>query len=139
MSLNPDRNLYSVAPVGNVIVIGRNMALRGGLTRENAINLIAWLAIATNAKPEEISAEIRSASTSIPKAEPKAAVARPPAAALHVANPAEVASRKAEPFIESVDNEEVAAIAEAVKKAGESLNGAETPVIDGDQLTKAWS
>jgi hypothetical protein len=56
--LNPDDNLYSVAPIGQVIVIGRQMALKGGIMRENAINLLTWLILSTNATPDEIRAAI---------------------------------------------------------------------------------
>lgn len=59
--LNPDNNLYSVAPVGNVIVIGRQAALKGGITRDSALNLLTWLILSTNAKPEEIAAGIAAA------------------------------------------------------------------------------
>jgi hypothetical protein len=59
--LNPDNNLYSVAPVGNVIVIGRQASLKGGLTRDSALNLLTWLILSTNAKPEEIAAGIAAA------------------------------------------------------------------------------
>jgi len=86
MPLQPDRNLYSVAPVGGNIIIGRHIALKGGISREGAINLIAWLCIGTNAKPEDIAAEIRRASEPIP-ASPSPAMtaaaanaAKPPAA-----------------------------------------------------------
>jgi hypothetical protein len=56
MPLNPDKNLYSVAPIGNVIVIGRQISLRGGLVRDQALNLLSCLIIATNASPDEIGA-----------------------------------------------------------------------------------
>jgi hypothetical protein len=61
MTLNPLWNRFSVAPVGLLTVVGHRRALQGGLTRENAINLIAWLTIACQATPEEIANEIRDA------------------------------------------------------------------------------
>jgi len=63
MPLNPDMNLFSVAPIGHIIMIGRANALKGGLSREYAINLLTWLTIATGANPEEICEEIAKACT----------------------------------------------------------------------------
>jgi len=137
--LNPDRNLYSVAPVGQVVIIGRNNALKGGLSRENALNLIGWLILATNAKPEDITRVLLDASKPVgaqaPKVEaPKVSV--PPVAA----------------FIGEIDPEEQAAI-DAVKQppaapavvplkpavaAVAAAVPATTPV-DEAALTAAWA
>jgi hypothetical protein len=61
--LNPDKNLFSVAPVGQIVIIGRQAALKGGMTRDNAMNLLTWLILSCNATPEEIGARIKDAST----------------------------------------------------------------------------
>lgn len=60
-NLNPDKNLYSVAPVDSFVIVGRIAALKGRIERPKAINLLAWLMIATNATTEEIRAELRAA------------------------------------------------------------------------------
>jgi hypothetical protein len=67
MALNPNWNQYNVAPIGDIIVVGHARALKGGITREAAINLIAWLSIAANAGPEEIADEIDKAHTETPE------------------------------------------------------------------------
>jgi hypothetical protein len=56
--VNPSHNIFNVAPVGNVVVIGVKRALGGGIARDRAINLLAWLIIATKATPDEVAAEI---------------------------------------------------------------------------------
>lgn len=61
--LNPTWNHFNVAPVGPIIMVGHRRALQGGITRESALNLIAWLAIAAEATPEEIQDEISKAYT----------------------------------------------------------------------------
>lgn len=112
--LNPDHNLFSVAPVGSIVVIGRQMTLRGGLTRERAINLITWLSIATNATREEIAAEMKLAGAG---GGTISFIVAPTA-------PAPTVQRVAE-FVGTVDAEEATAIADGVKRAGEMLeNGA---------------
>lgn len=67
MALNPNWNQYNVAPIGDIIVVGHARALKGGITREAAINLIAWLSIAANADPDEIADEIDKAHTETPE------------------------------------------------------------------------
>lgn len=150
MALNPDRNLYSVAPVGNAIVIGRVMALKGGLDRERVVNLIAWLTIATGAKPGEIAAEIAKAQTAVPQAKPVAIAEmpmvmsgparlpefKPKEGAAHLAIPSEIAG-KVTPFIGRIDPEEKAAIDAAVQEVGERLR--ETEPIDADKLADFWA
>lgn len=149
MALNPDRNIYSVAPVGSAIVIGRVMALKGGLDRERVVNLIAWLTIATGAKPSEIAAEIAKAQTEVPKPLSVAMMEAPkvmsgPArlpefqpkqGAPHIPMPSEVAG-KVTPFIGKIDPEEQAAINAAVQEVGERLR--ETEPINPDKLAEAW-
>lgn len=61
MTLNPNHNLFSVAPVGHIIVIGRAGSLKGGLERDRAMNLLGWLVIATGATPSEIRDVIKAA------------------------------------------------------------------------------
>jgi hypothetical protein len=69
--LNPNKNLFSVAPVGGVTIIGHSGGLKMGLTRDRALNLIAWLTIATNATPEEVKAEMDDArSDALPACRP---------------------------------------------------------------------
>lgn len=102
--LNPDNNLYSVAPVGNVIVIGRQAALKGGITRESALNLLTWLILSTNAKPEEIAAGIAAA------IKPTTAVKPTAPAVPKIQVP--VAGQNVAAFIGEVDPEEQAALDE---------------------------
>lgn len=139
MALNPDRNHYSVAPVGGNIIIGRVALLKGGLSRENALNLIGWLVLATNAKPDDIARVLAEASTPIGKAVPPAVeppkVLVPPVAA----------------FIGSIDAEEQAAINEAAQAvnapqpqvppavgAGAKTTVPKTIIVDPEGLTEAW-
>ena len=55
-------------------MIGRHGPLRGGLSRENAINLLTWLVIATKATDEEIAAELKEALKMPPVAPQRAPV-----------------------------------------------------------------
>lgn len=71
MALNPVWNQFNVAPVGPIIMVGHKRALSGGITRESALNLIAWLSIACEATPEEIAAEIAKAHTPTPAMVPQ--------------------------------------------------------------------
>lgn len=64
--LNPDKNLYSVAPVGAITIIGHSAGLKMGLTRDRALNLIAWLTIATGATQAEIQGEMDDARSGAP-------------------------------------------------------------------------
>jgi hypothetical protein len=105
--LNPDKNLYSVAPVGHIVIIGRSLSLRGGMSREQAINLLTWLIISTSATPEEIKAGLDDAMTGTVRPGQRNAVNVPKAVA-RVA--AEVA-----PFVGTLDPDEVAAIDAAVQ------------------------
>lgn len=68
MALNPHWNRYNVAPVNGIIIIGHRRAMHSGLTRENAINLLAWLTIATEATAEEIAREMEQAMQDTPAA-----------------------------------------------------------------------
>lgn len=102
--LNPDNNLYSVAPVGNVVIIGRQVALKGGITRDNAINLLTWLILSTNATPEEISSAISAALK--PTAQIKPTVTVLPKVQVPLAG------QNVAAFIGTVDAEEQAALDE---------------------------
>lgn len=121
--LNPDDNLYSVAPVGNIVVIGRQVALKGGITRENAINLLTWLILSTNATPDEIR-------TAIVKAN------RPTARFAPSAPPVAVVPRQAVPFagqnvaafMGEIDAEEQAALNEV--QAACEVAATLTPVVE---------
>lgn len=115
MPLNPDNNLYSVAPVGHVIVIGRQAALKGGITRDSAVNLLAWLILSTNAKPDEIGAAIAKAF------KPTAPAAAPPAAIVSrfqvpatvaPSPPLPVAGQNVAAFMGEIDSEEQQALDE---------------------------
>lgn len=133
---NPDKNLYSVAPVGQVVIIGRSMVLRGGMTRAQALNLATWLVIAAEATPDQLVASIRDCMVASPARGPGHAVmplpARtapqppPPRATPAEAQPVapEVAGQVT-PFIGEIDAEEKAAIEAAVK----SSEGAKAPAI----------
>lgn len=131
MPLNPDNNLYSVAPVGHVIVIGRQAALKGGITRDSAVNLLAWLILSTNAKPDEIGAAIAKAF------KPTAPAAAPPAPIVsRFQNPGIVAQSPPLPnagqnvaaFIGEVDPEEQQALDEvAAACAAAEANPAAMP------------
>lgn len=163
MPLNPDRNLYSVGDIGPNIVIARSIALRGGLTRENCLNLTAWLIIAGRFTPEELRAEIAKASQPIPKAPqlsptlakaPSAlpgpaipppgpqAPAAPPAPAVAPPIAPEVLAQVA-PTMGELDPEEAAAVAAAAEALTASgpvqvphVNGAARP--SAEDAAKAW-
>lgn len=113
--LNPDKNLYSVAPVGGNIIIGRHIALRGGLSREQALNLLTWLIISTNSSPTEIASLLKDANTanSVARA---GGVPRPP-------QMGHVDVDNVKQFIGTIDPEEQAAIDAAIEEAGKTLPG----------------
>lgn len=156
--LNPDKNLFSVAPVGQIVIIGRSVALRGGLSREYALNLATWLLIAANAKPEEIKASIADAMTptkvnltgrrvvGLPTARTVPQPPPPKAPAVPAEVPAEVAGQVT-PFIGEIDAEE----GEAIQAATTPQTGPKAPtaqaatsggpkiaVVDTDSLASAW-
>lgn len=138
--LDPNHNLFSVAPVGNSVVIGRHSALKAGLERDRVLNLIGWLVIASGAKPEEIHAVIAVANAAKEVQGPKQGeetkdVVAPRSAASVVAGEA------ARPFIGDVDPQEKAAIDAAVAKAKNDLEtmGAGTTAINIDELANAWN
>lgn len=149
---NPDKNLFSVAPVGQIVIIGRAVSLRGGLTREYALNLATWLLISAKVSPAELKASIQDAMTgnamtgttrrvmpaqprTVPQPPPPPA---PPAKASDV--PAEVAGQVA-PFIGTLDEEEAGAIVEAIKPAAPTvttLKDPKIPVVDPNDVAEAW-
>ena len=154
---NPDKNLFSVAPVGQIVIIGRSMVLRGGLSREHAMNLATWLLIASNATPEEVQAGIQDAMTpnavnltgrrvvGLPTAR---TVKQPPQpqAPKPVAVAPEVAGQFT-PFIGEIDPEEAEGIQAATTpqtgpKAPAVASGApvvpKVAVVDPDKLANAW-
>lgn len=110
-NLNPDKNLYSVAPVDSFVIIGRIAALKGRIERPKALNLLAWLMIATNATTEEIRAELKDAKTPCLRAP---AVESVPAPSNVVAIPQSV-QEAVKPFIGDLDSEEVEALQSAQK------------------------
>lgn len=150
---NPDKNLFSVAPVGQIIIIGRSTSLRGGLSREYALNLATWLLISAGATPEEVRAGIQDAMTGKPADVGKSHKAlvgaqrtipqAPPPKAL-AAEPAEVSPMVAgqvAPFIGDVDKEEAEGIKAALPEmptvpvvAGQL----KIPVINPDDVASAW-
>lgn len=113
-TLNPDKNLFSVAPVGTVVIIGRSGTLKAGLTRENALNLIAWLILSTDAKPVEIAAMLRDACTPTPPVVGKTQSLPPPAVEKQLSPPVQVppAGTVVKEFIGDIDDEEAAALAQ---------------------------
>lgn len=129
--LNPDKNLFSVAPIGPIIIIGRHGALKGGITREYALNLLTWLVISTDATPEEIKASVQDAMTPGPlqlgrktMPLPQRTLPSPPPPPASKAPPQVVAPEVAgqvAPFIGSLDPEETQAILDAVPSSGGSL------------------
>lgn len=147
---NPDKNLFSVAPVGGIIIVGHSMALRGGLTRERALNLATWLLIATNATPKDIKEGIAEAMTPTGTAKPVGGRAPVPkeildkiaaklgkkledaATAEGAPNPLE---SQVAPFIGSVDAEEAASIADAVPSVSATPT---TQAVIPDDVAKAW-
>jgi hypothetical protein len=110
-NLNPDKNLYSVAPVGPTVIIGRISAVKGGIERKRAINLLAWLMIATNATGEEIRAELKDAKTATGQA-PAAGTLEPTANLVSIPQSTQEAVR---PFIGDIDGEESEALQVAQK------------------------
>lgn len=155
---NPDKNLFSVAPVGQIVIIGRSTSLRGGLTREYALNLATWLLIAANATPEEVKAGIQDAMTpnalnltgrrvvGLPTARtvPQPPPPQAPKQAAEV--PPEVAGQVT-PFIGQIDPEEADGIAAALPpqtgpKAPPASPGAPAVptvrTVDPNALASAW-
>jgi len=108
-NLNPDKNLYSVAPVGPTVIIGRIAAIKGGIERSRAINLLAWLMIATKATSAEIRAEIQAATL------PDVPTAEPVAAPSNVVGISSAVQDEVRPFIGSIDPEEQEALEAAQK------------------------
>jgi hypothetical protein len=126
--LNPDKNLFSVAPVGSIVIIGRSMGLRGGLTREHALNLATWLLISANATPAEVKASIADAMTGTPNllrnlktVTNGRTVPQPPPPKAPPALASEVApevSGQVTPFIGTIDAEEAEGIQAALVQPG---------------------
>jgi hypothetical protein len=154
--LNPDKNLFSVAPVGSIVIIGRSMVLRGGLTREHALNLATWLIIAANATPEEVKASIADSMTGTPnllrqhKTVTNArTVPQPPPPRAPVAQASEVApevSGQVTPFMGEIDPEEAEGIQAALQSARPAKAPAQAPApslppirtVDPVALGRAW-
>lgn len=146
--LNPDKNLYSVAPVGNAIIIGRQIALKGGITRDSALNLIAWLVIATNAKPEEIARGIQDANE--PTIRGVSAISVAPVLSVAVPTDAQTTIVPTAPAVSGVEvppvvAEFMGAVSEEEKKAlSAALDSRQfeaamkVPVIDENVVAKAW-
>lgn len=137
MPLIPERNYYSVAPLGNgVVMIGRQMALRGGIERGNAVNLIAWLIIATGATPEEVGREIKRASMDIGAKEESVTKVAPVVVPPPVVT--EEVKAAVQPFVGTVDNEEEMAITMAIEKARRDLGEGAAKAVDVEELGKKW-
>lgn len=142
-TLNPDKNLYSVAPVGTTIIIGRIGVLKVGLNREGAINLLTWLILSTNAKPEEIAASIKDACTPNQITTTGKPLNPPPAAALPAVPSTgrpqsppvatETGGNSVRAFIGDIDEEE----AEAIKNARPSVP--KTAELDSEGTVAAWT
>lgn len=148
---NPDKNLYSVAPVGQIVIIGRSMVLRGGMTREQALNLATWLIIAADATPDQVAASIAGSMVgSAPKGPGKAVMPLQPRTAPQPAppraNPLEAqavapeVSGQVTPFIGTIDAEEAEAIDAAVVQVQSQGQkpGPKIPVIDAEEFGQKW-
>lgn len=145
---NPDKNLFSVAPIGQIVIIGRAITLRGGMTREHALNLATWLIIASDSTPDQIAASIADAMVPTPskgQGHPTMPMpgrtvpqAPPPRAVLNTASPVapEVAGQVT-PFIGTLDGEETEAIVSAVQSQGQKP-GPKVPVIDAEEFGAKW-
>lgn len=147
MDLNPDKNLFSVAPVGPIIVIGRHTALKGGITREYAVNLAACLIIAAKSNPNEIGKAIDDVMTG------SASIVGIPQSVANV--PASIV-KQVTPYIGTVDAEEAASLVELARKQGPVMHQEEQtgrPVmrpsvppppkevvepIDLDRIARSW-
>ena len=121
--LNPDDNLYSVAPVGNIVVVGRNVALKGGITRDNAINLLTWLILSTNATPDEIRTAIVKANRPTARFAPSV-----PPVAVVPRQAVPLAGQSVAAFMGEIDAEEQAALDEV--KAACEVAATVTPVVE---------
>jgi len=121
--LNPDDNLYSVAPVGNIVVVGRNVALKGGITRDNAINLLTWLILSTNATPDEIRTAIVKANRPTARFAPSA-----PPIAVVPRQAVPLAGQSVAAFMGEIDAEEQAALDEV--KAACEVAATVTPAVE---------
>jgi hypothetical protein len=147
--LNPDKNLFSVAPVGGIIIVGHSMALRGGLTRERALNLATWLLIATNATPKDIKEGIAEAMTPtgptkvVPggRAPVSQEILDKIAAKLgkKLNETAAEVENQVTPFIGTVDAEEATSLANAVPSAVPvNAPTPTTQAVSPDSVTSAW-
>lgn len=147
---NPDKNLYSVAPVGQIVIIGRSMVLRGGMTREQALNLATWLIIAADATPDQVAAGIADCMVdTLRKGAGKTVMPLPartaPQPAPPLAKPQEAqavapeVSGQVTPFIGDLDAEEKEAVQAAVQvqSRGEKA-GPKISVIDAEEFGAKW-
>jgi hypothetical protein len=145
---NPDKNLFSVAPVGQIVIIGRSMVLRGGLTREQALNLLTWLIIGTSATPEEIAASVQDSMVGTPNlmrnrptvASTQRAMQSPPPKA-PVAQASEVApevSGQVTPYIGPIDAEEAEGIQAALVAPRVASPVTAIRTIDPAAVAGAW-
>ena len=111
--LNPDKNLYSVAPVGGNIIVGRFNTLKASMTRDQAMNLLTWLIISTKTNPKEIAEVMAEVCTPNMPSRPKPVVVPKP--------PEPVNLGEVETFIGNIDPEEQAALDAAIEEAGKTL------------------
>jgi|SRR5919108_2932948 hypothetical protein len=152
MALNPDRNLYAVGDVGPNVIIANSAALKGGISRERALNLATWLIIATRATPEELRAELAKASTPVvrgaavaPTPQPPVSLPAPPtsvngeAAAQTVLTPEIVETARA--TMGDLDANEKAAIEAAAREAMTSVGAGKVNGIkpaSTEELASSW-
>lgn len=127
--LQPERNHFSVAPLAGIVMIGRHTALRSGITREAALNLIGWLIIATEASPQEIRNVIHEA--------------RVPVKAVSAPLPPVQQIEKEAPFIGTIDAEEQAGIelvkAQVEAQIGRELAAKSAPAsVDDEKVANDW-
>lgn len=145
---NPDKNLYSVAPVGQIVIIGRSMVLRGGMTRAQALNLATWLIIAADAGPEQLAASIADCTVGSTKGPGHAVMPLPPRTAPQPAPPkateavpvAPEVAGQVTPFIGELDAEEKEAIQAAVTQVQSQGQrpSPKVPVIDAEEFGAKW-
>jgi hypothetical protein len=135
---NPDKNLFSVAPVGQLVIIGHKGGLKSGLPREQALNLAAWLLIASNASPGELQAAMDDARSSAPTVAAVQAGPGGPIKGKEISPElAALIASQMKPIIGTVDAEEGAAIAAAAQVQGE-ITPLKVPVVDAQAFEAKW-
>jgi len=135
---NPDKNLFSVAPVGQLVIIGHKGGLKSGLPREQALNLAAWLLIASNASPGELQAAMDDARSSAPTVTTGPSSPSAPLKGKEISPElAALIAGQMRPIIGDLDGEEKEAITAAVQVQSEPGAG-KIPVVDAQEFGAKW-